>query len=223
MATATGRLLLGHGHCLTIDSAQGITSGEHINALPRGSAGVTAFKAYVAESRHVSQVWTMVGEAAEREAERAARPLGDPRPVTSEDLWARVGRNLSNKPYKPLGMDLLNTVRLNQRQAAGQFIDNQERLQRHATPDLWAALAGQRRAEVARRCVAGMLSPLAQEVRAQQHAVAGIRGAVAQQVEAMQAVIARAAQRFGDLLAMYVRPQPEPPAPRRRPTPGMGL
>ena len=32
----TGRLLLGYGHCLTVDSSQGITSGEHINALPRG-------------------------------------------------------------------------------------------------------------------------------------------------------------------------------------------
>ncbi len=41
----TGRLLLGFGHALTIDAAQGLTSGEHINALPRGSAGLTAFKA----------------------------------------------------------------------------------------------------------------------------------------------------------------------------------
>jgi len=31
----TGRLLLGYGHCLTVDSAQGITSGEHINTLLR--------------------------------------------------------------------------------------------------------------------------------------------------------------------------------------------
>ena len=58
----TGRLLLGYGHCLTVDSAQGITSGEHINALPRGSAGITAFKGYVAESRHEHTAWTMVGE-----------------------------------------------------------------------------------------------------------------------------------------------------------------
>ena len=36
---ATGRLLLGFGHALTIDAAQGITSDEHINALPRGTSG----------------------------------------------------------------------------------------------------------------------------------------------------------------------------------------
>ena len=52
------RLLLAYGHALTVDSAQGITSGEHINALPRGTAGATSFKTYVAESRHVTQVYT---------------------------------------------------------------------------------------------------------------------------------------------------------------------
>jgi hypothetical protein len=41
----TGKLHLGFGHVLTIDSAQGITSDEHINALPRGTAGIMAFKA----------------------------------------------------------------------------------------------------------------------------------------------------------------------------------
>jgi hypothetical protein len=33
----TGLLMLGFGHALTIDAAQGITSDEHINALPRGT------------------------------------------------------------------------------------------------------------------------------------------------------------------------------------------
>ena len=49
----TKRLFLGFGHALTIDSAAGVTSGEHIDALPRGSAGINAFKAYTAESRHI--------------------------------------------------------------------------------------------------------------------------------------------------------------------------
>ena len=39
MDDETKRLLLGHGHAITIDSAQGITSDEHINALPRGTEG----------------------------------------------------------------------------------------------------------------------------------------------------------------------------------------
>ncbi|WP_048883987.1 hypothetical protein, partial [Komagataeibacter intermedius] len=31
----TDRVLLGFGHAMTIDAAQGLTSDEHINALPR--------------------------------------------------------------------------------------------------------------------------------------------------------------------------------------------
>ncbi len=58
----TGRLLLGFGHAVTIDAAQGMTSGEHIAAFPRGTAGITAFKAYVAESRAKGATWTMIAE-----------------------------------------------------------------------------------------------------------------------------------------------------------------
>ena len=66
----TGRLLLGFGHALTIDAAQGITSDEHINALPRGTSGVTSFTSYVAESRSRGTTWTVIAEAAVYEAER---------------------------------------------------------------------------------------------------------------------------------------------------------
>ena len=36
-----------------MDAAQGITSDWHIDALPRGTGGATAFKSYTAESRHI--------------------------------------------------------------------------------------------------------------------------------------------------------------------------
>lgn len=88
----TGRLLLGYGHCLTVDAAQGITSAEHINALPRGSAGITAFKGYVAESRHERIGWTFISRAAETQAELASRPLGDPTEVTDEQVWHVAAR-----------------------------------------------------------------------------------------------------------------------------------
>jgi hypothetical protein len=91
------RLLLGFGHALTIDSAQGITSGEHINALPRGTAAITAFKTYTAESRHVTQVWTMISEAAVFEAVKTGRPLGYQEPITSDQLWDRVAADMSEK------------------------------------------------------------------------------------------------------------------------------
>ena len=69
----SGRLLLGFGHALTIDAAQGITSDEHINALPRGTAGVTGFTTYVAESRSRGTTWTVVSEGALYDAERHGR------------------------------------------------------------------------------------------------------------------------------------------------------
>ena len=116
------RLLLGFGHALTVDAAQGITSGEHINALPRGTAGITAFKAYVAESRHVSQVYTVIAEAAVFEAVRRSRALGDVSPITSEDLWDQVAEDMSRKPYKALGMDLVDGVRRQHEEAVEGFM-----------------------------------------------------------------------------------------------------
>lgn len=103
---ATGRLRLGFGHALTIDAAQGLTSDEHIDALPRGTSGVTAFTSYVAESRARGTTWTMVSEGALRESEARRRALGDATPVTEAMLWARAAEDMSRKPYKALAVDL---------------------------------------------------------------------------------------------------------------------
>ena len=119
----TGRLLLGFGHALTIDSAQGITSDEHINALPRGTSGVTAFTSYVAESRSRGTTWTMIAEGAVYESERRRQALGDITPITKDDLWARVAEDMAHKPYKALGIDLLNAGRWDREQAVDAFID----------------------------------------------------------------------------------------------------
>ncbi|MBB2169966.1 relaxase domain-containing protein [Gluconacetobacter aggeris] len=102
----SGRLRLGFGHAMTHDSAQGITSDEHVNAMPRGSAGVTGFTTYVGESRHVYACWTVVAEGALREAETWARPLGDIRPITTEDLYTRLAADMGRHPYKSLAVDL---------------------------------------------------------------------------------------------------------------------
>ncbi len=107
----TGRMLLGFGHAVTIDSSQGRTTGEHINAMPRGTAGATGFKTYTAESRHVWQAYTMISEAAVFEAVKHRRALGDTPPVTTEQLWDHVGEDMGRKEYKPLGVDLLDPGR----------------------------------------------------------------------------------------------------------------
>ncbi|MHB0671724.1 MobF family relaxase [Roseomonas mucosa] len=125
----TGRLKLGFGHAMTIDAAQGITSDEHINALPRGSAGITAFKAYVAESRATGTTWTMVSEVATLEAVKRSRPLGDATPITMQTLWDRVGEDMAAKPYKALGIDLLQGAREGQERAVDAFIAQSHRFQ----------------------------------------------------------------------------------------------
>lgn len=102
----TGRILLGHGHALTIDSAQGITSDEHIDALPRGTTSITAFKAYTAESRHVRRSYTMISEAAVLESEKMSRALGDNTPITEEHLWNRVAREMADRPTKANAHDV---------------------------------------------------------------------------------------------------------------------
>jgi len=119
---ATNRLLVGFGHALTIDAAQGISSTEHINALTRGTSGISAFKGYVAESRSEYTTWTVISEGAVYEAERHRRALGDITPITMEDLWKRVGEDMSAKPYKTPGVDVLAAARCDREQAVDTFI-----------------------------------------------------------------------------------------------------
>jgi hypothetical protein len=118
----SNRLLLGFGHALTIDAAQGLTSDEHINALPRGTGGVTAFTSYVAESRSRGTTWTVISEGALLEAERHRQALGDVTPITKEDLWARASADMSRKPYKGLGMDLHAAALQDRERARDTFI-----------------------------------------------------------------------------------------------------
>ena len=102
----TGRLLLGFGHAFTIDSAEGVTLDEAINALLRGTGGATGFKMYTAESRHIWQAWTLIAEAAVLEAVKARQALGETTPIGTENLWEQAARDMSYKPYKPNALDL---------------------------------------------------------------------------------------------------------------------
>ena len=117
----TGRIRLGFGHAMTVDAAQGVTSDEHINAMPRGSSAMTGFTAYVAESRHVHQCWTAVAEGSLREAETFSRALGDIRPVTVEDLYDRLAGDMGRHPYKSLAVDLVQ-ARLAHEEATSRWI-----------------------------------------------------------------------------------------------------
>ena len=156
------QLLLGFGHALTIDSAQGITSGEHINALPRGTAGITAFKSYVAESRHVSQVWTILSEAVAFEAVRRSRALGDKDPITPGHLWAQVAKDMSQKPYKSLAGDLVAAIERGQEEDVDRFIRTEHRVftQRAAGRDHGKELRARLREQELRQALRKHIGPL---------------------------------------------------------------
>ena len=231
----TGRLLLGYGHCLTVDSAQGITSGDHINALPRGSAGITAFKGYVAESRHEHVAWTMVGEWAEREAERMSRPLGDQREITEADLWARTARNMAAKPYKSLGIDLVDKLRREADAMHDRFIRSDLRIQRQQAEgrDHGAEFAAWQRDQAIRRVLEPRIEALDGALRRNGEAIEGFRNAVAdslrelgrrmeQALRLLEQQVRRARQAMpvpqpaATPLATLDQPRPEAPTP---PTP----
>jgi phage/plasmid primase-like uncharacterized protein len=103
----SGRTRLAPGDVLTIDAAQGLTSSEHINAMPAGSAGVQGFKGYTAESRHKEAAWLITSDGAERREVMARRALGDVRPVAAADVWENVARNLARQPAKASALDFM--------------------------------------------------------------------------------------------------------------------
>jgi AAA domain len=126
----TGRLLLGFGHAFTIDAAQGMsTKGEHINALPHGTAATSAFKTYTAESRATGRTHTLISKAAVHAAVQRSRSLGDVTPMTEEDLWKEVAKNASEKPYKALALDIIGKARRQHHRAVQTGLSNHNRIE----------------------------------------------------------------------------------------------
>jgi len=205
------RLLLGFGHALTIDSAQGITSGEHINALPRGTAGITAFKSYVAESRHVTQVYTVISEAAAFEAVKRSRAVGDKEPITTGHLWEQVAKDMSDKPYKSLALDLVEAIERSREEEVDRFIRTEHRVfaQRAAGRDHAGELRKRQRDAEVRAVLAKHIVPLVAAVERREAAIrelaeavnafpdivrAKVRAAVVAANERREAELANAAQ-----------------------------
>ncbi|WP_426960335.1 MobF family relaxase [Muricoccus radiodurans] len=106
----SGRVRLAHGDCLTIDSSQGLTSDEHINAMPSGSRAVQGFKGYVAESRHRVASWLVSSYGAELREAQDRRPMGLTDPLTEADLWDAVARNLARQPVKESALAFVSDV-----------------------------------------------------------------------------------------------------------------
>jgi hypothetical protein len=184
----TNRLKMGYGHCLTIDAAQGLTASATIHALPRGSAGETAFKAYVGESRDTDECETLVSKAAMIEAVQHSRPMGDQRPITDDDLWAQVAKDMSQQPTKSLALDLLSNV-LDRREAQ---IDDLLRLDRklqtaeQANRSYPEEIFGKVREVSIRNACESMLPDIESAIQARTNAIDGLRDQMTDTLRALR-------------------------------------
>lgn len=94
----SGCIRLTYGDVMTVHMAQGITSDEHIAAFPGGTAGVDAFLAYTAASRHRSYTHMVFAAAPERRRIRKRRPIGDALAVDEEEIWSDIAAALVRAP-----------------------------------------------------------------------------------------------------------------------------
>lgn len=149
----TGRVQLAYGDCMTIHTAQGSTTREHIFALPAGSQAVDGKLGYSASTRHRHAAFLVTSEAAERGQIRKNRPLNDTREVTADDKWAHVARSFSYQPEKDTAYGLLERVRQIRRGSVRQFqrvlAPAEAQLVHHQTPSMAHEVAAERRIQIA--------------------------------------------------------------------------
>lgn len=107
----TGRTQLAPGDVLVSDASQGITSSEHINSMPGGSADVLDFRTYASQSRP-KDAWLITSDFAERHEVMNRRAFGDPRPLSVSDVWENVAWNLARRPAKTNALEFLNKAHI---------------------------------------------------------------------------------------------------------------
>jgi hypothetical protein len=149
----TGRMQLAYGDCMTIHTAQGSTTKEHIFALPAGSQAVDGNLGYSGGTRHRHTAFLVTSDAAERGQIRKSRPLNDIRTVTADDAWANVARSFSYQPEKDTAFALLERVgqvRRGSVQRFQQVLSPAEAQQaRRQAPSMAHAVAAERRMDLA--------------------------------------------------------------------------
>ena len=176
LAGKDGRVLLAYGDALTINTAQGLTSAEHIHALPAGSQAISGLQAYTAGTRHRQRSWLVTSEMAERAEVRNRRPLNDVRPIEADDKWANVARNFAQQPEKEDALAMLERVVKMRRGTVRQFPRSlhtaEQRELRGETPSYAPDIRAQRQAETQLRPV---LHRLAERMREMRELIAAVR------------------------------------------------
>ncbi len=201
---ASGRIRLSYGDVLTIDATQGLTSTEHIEAMPAGTRAVNAYKAYTAASRHRRATYLVVAEGAERREISGRRPLGDPRPIREADVWANIGRNLSRQPEQDSALAFLERAHAVRRQATAALQAGLQPAEQRQAEGLEATTLA---ANLQRRRVAARIGAMAEQLAAwtvEQKAVLNglarlapsVQAAVARAVEGLRPVLQQAAKRL---------------------------
>jgi hypothetical protein len=198
------RIKLSYGDVLTIDATQGLTSTEHIEAMPAGTAAVNAYKAYTSGSRHRRSTFLVTAEGAERREIAGRRPLGDTRPIREADVWLNMGRNLSRQPEQETALSFLHRTHGVRRSATAEMQLGLQRSEQRAVDGLTPttlAPALQRRRVVGR--VAEMTERLARWTEGQGHFLERLgrlapktQEVVNRTIEKLQPIIQQAAERI---------------------------
>jgi len=118
----TGRALLTYGYAMTTNTAQGVTSTEHIFVTPGGSQATEGHRTYVSGSRHRERDYWLTSEGAEKQEVVNCRPLGDPHPVREPDLWMNWARNIGRRPEKLNATDIVSQADQVRRDATRGFL-----------------------------------------------------------------------------------------------------
>jgi len=104
----TGAIRISTGEATTIHTSQGSTVDQAVFVLPAGSAGLDAGRSYTAASRHRDRIQIVVNAQAEREAIRAAKPLGSEREeISPAEVISRMADNLGRTGNRDLATDLM--------------------------------------------------------------------------------------------------------------------
>ncbi|WP_086636326.1 MobF family relaxase [Acetobacter sp. DsW_059] len=172
-APDSGRIRLGYGDVLSIDATQGLTSTEHIEAMPCGSKAIDAHRAYTQGSRHRERTWLVTSEGAERREIAGRRPLGDSRPIRQADILDNMARNMKRRDKRSSALGLLDSVREVRQQTLRDFQGAMLSVERRSAagnpPTLTPAIARHRRSQSA-----GPVYPLADAIREE---LSGIKAA----------------------------------------------
>ena len=143
-----------------------------------------------------------------------SRPLGDQREITEADLWARTARNMAAKPYKSLGIDLVDKLRREEDTVHDRFIRCDLRIQRQQAEgrDHTAEFTAWQQDRAIRRVLEPRIEALDGALRRNGEAIEGFRAAVAdslrelsRRMEQVLCVLEQQVRR-----ARQARPAPQP-------------